>query len=84
MIRKYLKDLTNRSREYPAPVYWVLFIGLRIIAVATAVIVFVNRDHLELWKIILYAALLGAYLLAERRVHRIPQQVGQRVHEPLR
>jgi protein-S-isoprenylcysteine O-methyltransferase Ste14 len=84
MIRKYLQNLPNRSREYPTPVYWVLFIGLRIIAVATAVAVFVNAEHLELWKIALYAMLLGAYLLAEKIVYRLPPQVGQRVHESLR
>jgi isoprenylcysteine carboxyl methyltransferase (ICMT) family protein YpbQ len=84
MIREYLQSWFNRSREYPLPVYWVLFIGLWILAVATAVVVFVNREHLDLRKIALYATLLGAYPVTERIAYRIPQQVGQRVHEPLR
>ena len=66
MTQKYLQSLSNRSREYPIPVYWALFIGLWILAIVTTVVIFVNNERLELWKIALYAALLGAYLLAEK------------------
>ena len=83
-MQRYLRTLPNRSREYPILVYWGLSVGLWIIAVATGVIVFLNAGHLELWKVALYGALLGAYLMAEKKAYRLSPQAGQRVQEPLR
>jgi protein-S-isoprenylcysteine O-methyltransferase Ste14 len=83
-MQKLSRFWSNRGREYPAPVYWALFIGLWALAIATAAAVYVQRLQLAAWKLGLFAALLGGYLLAEKIAHRPAGQAGQRVREPLR
>jgi protein-S-isoprenylcysteine O-methyltransferase Ste14 len=73
-----------RKSEYPGAVYWILFISLWILAIATAIAVFANSSHIEFWKIALYAILLGGYLIAEKKVHQVQRQDGRRTRAPLR
>jgi protein-S-isoprenylcysteine O-methyltransferase Ste14 len=83
MLYRFQKA-SNRSSEYPAAIYWALQLSLWAILIGTVVAVSIHIDRLELWKIGLYAILLGAYLWVEKKAHRPPQATGQRAYETLR
>jgi protein-S-isoprenylcysteine O-methyltransferase Ste14 len=78
------KNPTNGPREYPYPVYWVLFTVTWTLAIVTVVAILANSHRLSFWNIGLYAVLFGTYLWAEKIAHQTQEPTGQRAHELLR
>jgi protein-S-isoprenylcysteine O-methyltransferase Ste14 len=70
--------------EFPRRVYWLLFVCLWGLLIATIAVLYLHRDALQLWRVYLYGGLLATYLWAEKRAHQVPSGPGQRRHEWLR
>jgi protein-S-isoprenylcysteine O-methyltransferase Ste14 len=79
-----LKLRVGPSSEFPRAVYWVLFVVLWLLLIATVVVSLGRLAQLEPWKHALYDGLLAAYVWAERHVHVEAPQTGQRSDEWLR